>query len=131
MPLTDMRVTRQKNVAGPCDFWQAYDRKQKSSLAQVSALQGMKLIPDSAKKAIDLFLQQDDVEGLAVSAPEAKVSSFTGCPEAPEGPLNRVVWESDGPVLSCRSCLDGPCLVFAVCYVFRQVTTFLLYAFVS
>merc|ERR1719345_634364 len=50
---------------------QAYDRKQKSSLAQVSALMSMNLIPDSAKKAIDLFLQQDDVEGLAVSAPEA------------------------------------------------------------
>merc|ERR1719343_994120 len=46
---------------------QAHDRKQKSSLAQVSALQELSLIPDSAKKTLDLFLQQgeDDVEGLA------------------------------------------------------------------
>merc|ERR1719214_141704 len=37
---------------------QAYDRKQKASLAQVSALTKLSHIPEDAKKAIDLFLQQ-------------------------------------------------------------------------
>merc|ERR1719287_183662 len=58
---------------------QAFDRKQKSSFAQVSALKNLALIPDTAKKAIDLFLQQGeetDVEGLAVSAPEANAYEF-------------------------------------------------------
>jgi len=53
---------------------QAHDRKQAGSLVQVSALKSLNLIPDSAKKALDVFLQQgeeEDVEGLAVSAPEA------------------------------------------------------------
>merc|ERR1711865_1018767 len=53
--------------------------KQKSSFAQVSALKNLVLIPDTAKKAIDLFLQQGeetDVEGLAVSAPEANAYEF-------------------------------------------------------
>merc|ERR1719461_1079121 len=50
---------------------QAYDRKQASSLVQVSALQGLNLIPAEAKRAINAFLQQDPAEGLAVSAPEA------------------------------------------------------------
>merc|ERR1712151_449903 len=53
---------------------QAYDRPQ-VSLSQVSELKSLKLIPAEAKKAIDLFLQQDsqepDAEGLVVSAPEA------------------------------------------------------------
>merc|ERR1719378_1972609 len=56
---------------------QAYDRKQKASLAQVSALKSLNLIPDTAKKAIDLFLQQGESdEGLAVSAPEANAYEF-------------------------------------------------------
>jgi prefoldin subunit 5 len=58
---------------------QAYDRKQKSSLAQVSALKGMSLIPQDAKKAIDLFLEtgvDEPAEGLAVSAPEANAYEF-------------------------------------------------------
>lgn len=58
---------------------QAYDRKQKASLAQVSNLKDMKLIPDNAKKAIDAFLQQSEDpadEGLAVSAPEANAYEF-------------------------------------------------------
>merc|ERR1719214_192032 len=37
---------------------QSHDRKQASALAQVSALKSLNLIPDNAKKAIDLFLQQ-------------------------------------------------------------------------
>merc|ERR1719360_38512 len=49
---------------------QAYDRKQ-ASFAQLSSLQGLKLIPDEAKKTIDAFLQQEPDEGLAVSSPEA------------------------------------------------------------
>jgi len=55
---------------------QAYDRQQKSSLAQVSALKSLNLIPDSAKKTLDLFLQQgeDDVDALA--APEANGYEF-------------------------------------------------------
>merc|ERR1719272_2213572 len=46
---------------------QAHDRKQKSSLAQVAALKNLNLIPDSAKKTLDLFLQQgeDDVDEAA------------------------------------------------------------------
>jgi hypothetical protein len=58
---------------------QAYDRKQKSSLAQVSALKNMNLIPQDAKKAIDLFLEtgvDEPAEGLAVSAPEANAYEF-------------------------------------------------------
>merc|ERR1719456_1306930 len=55
---------------------QAYDRKQ-ASLAQVSALKGLSLIPASAKKTINLFLQQGESdEGLAVSAPEANAYEF-------------------------------------------------------
>merc|ERR1740121_3428185 len=55
---------------------QAYDRPQ-TALAQVSDLQGLKLIPADAKKAIDLFLQQDPSdEGRAVSAPEAAGYEF-------------------------------------------------------
>merc|ERR1719235_643899 len=51
---------------------QAHDRKQASSLAQVSALKSLNLIPEEAKKAIDLFLEtgvEEPAEGLAVSAP--------------------------------------------------------------
>jgi thymidylate synthase len=55
---------------------QAYDRKQKSSLAQVSALKSLSLIPDEAKKTLDLFLQRDADEELAVSAPEANAYEF-------------------------------------------------------
>merc|ERR1719399_79505 len=57
---------------------QAHDRKQASALVQVSALKSLSLIPDSAKKTIDSFLQQsgEDVEGLAVSAPEANAYEF-------------------------------------------------------
>ena len=54
---------------------QAYDRKQKASLVQVSALKELSLIPADAKKAIDAFLQEPD-EGLAVSAPEANAYEF-------------------------------------------------------
>jgi len=59
---------------------QAYDRKQASSLAQVSALKSLTLIPPEAKKALDLFLMQSTEEpsdeGLAVSAPEANAYEF-------------------------------------------------------
>jgi len=52
---------------------QAYDRKQASSLVQVSALKQLNLIPQEAKKMIDAFLStgEEPTEGLAVSAPEA------------------------------------------------------------
>merc|ERR1719188_1970264 len=49
---------------------QAYDRKQ-TSLAQVSALTDMSLIPKEAKAAIESFLAQDPQDSLAVAAPEA------------------------------------------------------------
>merc|ERR1719218_396727 len=55
---------------------QAYDRKQKAgALVQ---LKSMNLIPDNAKKTIDVFLQQDaePTELLAVSAPEANAYEF-------------------------------------------------------
>merc|ERR1719310_2504996 len=58
---------------------QAYDRKQKSSLAQVTALKSLSLIPQDAKKAIDIFLEtgaEEPAEGLAVSAPEANAYEF-------------------------------------------------------
>jgi len=42
-----------------------------ASLAQVSALTRISLIPPKAKKALDAFLQGVQPEGLAVSAPEA------------------------------------------------------------
>jgi len=49
---------------------QAYNRKQ-ASFAQLSALNSLELIPKEAKKAINIFLEQEPAEGLAVSAPEA------------------------------------------------------------
>jgi len=55
---------------------QAHDRPQ-VSLSQVTELKSLTLIPAEAKKAIDLFLQQDPSdEGLAVSAPEAAGYEF-------------------------------------------------------
>merc|ERR1719230_913278 len=55
---------------------QAFDRKQ-ASLAQVSSLKSLNLIPKAAKDAINAFLQQEpDDEGLAVSAPEANAYEF-------------------------------------------------------
>merc|ERR1719412_38536 len=49
---------------------QAYTRKQ-ASFAQLQALNSLQLIPKEAKRAINVFLEQDPDEGLAVSAPEA------------------------------------------------------------
>jgi len=54
---------------------QAYDRKQ-ASFTQVSALKELSLIPNDAKRAIDVFLAQDPEVGLAVSAPEAAGYEF-------------------------------------------------------
>jgi hypothetical protein len=50
---------------------QAYDRSQAASLAQVSALRDLTLMPKEAKAAITAFLAQDPAEGLEVSAPDA------------------------------------------------------------
>jgi len=57
---------------------QSHDRPQKASLAQVSALKSLNLIPASAKKTLDLFLMQDEepADGLAVSAPQAAGYEF-------------------------------------------------------
>jgi len=52
---------------------QDYDRPQ---FLQISALTNLNLIPKEAKKAIDLFLEQDPDDGLAVSAPEANAYEF-------------------------------------------------------
>merc|ERR1719254_128794 len=49
---------------------QAYDRTQ-ASLSQLSALQGIALIPKEAKTAIESFLAQDPQTGLEVAAPDA------------------------------------------------------------
>merc|ERR1719330_2014324 len=49
---------------------QSHDRPQ-ASFAQLSELQGLNLIPDEAKKTIDLFLAQTSNDPLDVSAPEA------------------------------------------------------------
>jgi len=53
----------------------SHDRKQSASLLQVSDLKDLALIPESAKRALDAFLQQDP-EGLEVSAPEAAGYEF-------------------------------------------------------
>jgi cell division septum initiation protein DivIVA len=54
---------------------QAYNRPQ--ALVQVEALTTMRLIPNEAKKALNVFLQEDPAdEGLAVSAPEAEGYEF-------------------------------------------------------
>merc|ERR1711957_410978 len=45
----------------------------KASLLQVKS---QSLIPDEAKRAIDMFIQESDPEGLAVSAPEAHGYEF-------------------------------------------------------
>jgi len=77
---------------------QAFDRKQKGSLVQVSALKSLNLIPETAKKAIDLFLQQaDETEGLAVSAPEANAYEFQshGVVEMLEKLLDKFIDERD------------------------------------
>merc|ERR1719189_1316968 len=51
---------------------QSHDRPQAAALAQVSALQQLRLVPSEAKKTLNLFLQTaEEPEGLAVSAPEA------------------------------------------------------------
>merc|ERR1719446_1902777 len=55
---------------------QAHDRKQGAALVQVSALKSLSLIPEDAKRAIDVFVQQSGDEGLAVSAPEANAYEF-------------------------------------------------------
>merc|ERR1719379_1795409 len=52
---------------------QNYDRPQAASFAQ---LKRMSLIPQEAKRAIDLFLDQDSDENMAVSAPEANAYEF-------------------------------------------------------
>jgi len=76
---------------------QAFDRQQQSSLAQLSALKELKLFPDTAKKAIGLFLQQgeDDAESLAVTAPEANAYEFqsSGVVEMLEKLLDKFVDE--------------------------------------
>jgi len=55
---------------------QAHDRAQ-ASFAQVSALKDLHLIPQDAKRAIDLFLAQDPDEAMVqVSAPEANAYEF-------------------------------------------------------
>jgi len=54
---------------------QAYTRKQ-ASFAQLKQLNSLELIPPEAKKAINVFLEQDPAEGLAVSAPEAAGYEF-------------------------------------------------------
>merc|ERR1719446_328524 len=48
----------------------AYDRTQ-TSFSQLSALQGIALIPKEAKAAIESFLAQDPQTGLEVAAPDA------------------------------------------------------------
>jgi cell division septum initiation protein DivIVA len=52
---------------------QSYDRPQAASFTQ---LKRMSLIPQEAKRAIDLFLDQGSDESMAVSAPEANAYEF-------------------------------------------------------
>merc|ERR550537_1953207 len=55
----------------------------------------MNLIPKEAKRAIELFLQQDPSEGLAVSAPEANAYEFqsSGVVEMLEKLLDKFISE--------------------------------------
>mmetsp|Transcript_117100 Transcript_117100/g.207096 ORF Transcript_117100/g.207096 Transcript_117100/m.207096 type:complete len:672 (-) Transcript_117100:54-2069(-) len=55
---------------------QAYDRKQASSLVQITNLNSLSLIPENAKKAIDLFLAQGLQTEDPVAAPEATGYDF-------------------------------------------------------
>jgi len=56
---------------------QTHDRRQKGAFTQVEALKNMNLIPEHARKAIDLFLQQGDEEfALGGGAPEANGYEF-------------------------------------------------------
>eukprot|EP00928_Gymnodinium_smaydae_P099830 TRINITY_DN963_c0_g1_i1.p1 TRINITY_DN963_c0_g1~~TRINITY_DN963_c0_g1_i1.p1 ORF type:complete len:710 (-),score=200.51 TRINITY_DN963_c0_g1_i1:78-2141(-) len=57
---------------------QAYDRAQKPSLVEVSALKSLTLIPREAKRVLDTYLLQQGEEpaGLGVSAPEANGYEF-------------------------------------------------------
>lgn len=54
---------------------QNFDRPQ-ASLTQVSDLKKINMIPQEAKRAIDVFLAQDDREGLITAAPEANAYEF-------------------------------------------------------
>merc|ERR1719424_1738206 len=73
---------------------QAGDRKQ--AFIQVGALQKLSLIPQDAKAAINVFLQDaEPTEGLAVSAPEANAYEFqsSGVVEMLEKLLDKFVDE--------------------------------------
>ena len=50
---------------------QAYDREQVASLAQVSSLATLSLMPEAAKRIIETFVQQEPAVSLSVLAPEA------------------------------------------------------------
>jgi len=54
---------------------QAMDKAQ-ASFVQLAALKELNLIPQEAKRAIDMFIAQDPDETLAVSAPEANAYEF-------------------------------------------------------
>jgi len=54
---------------------QNYDRPQ-ASLAQVTALKKLSLIPLDAKKAIDAFVSEDSEEEFSILAPEANAYEF-------------------------------------------------------
>merc|ERR1719424_1851385 len=74
---------------------QSGDRKQ-GAFVQVAALQGLSLIPQEAKAAINVFLQDTEpTEGLAVSAPEANAYEFqsSGVVEMLEKLLDKFVDE--------------------------------------
>mmetsp|Transcript_26736 Transcript_26736/g.50356 ORF Transcript_26736/g.50356 Transcript_26736/m.50356 type:complete len:675 (+) Transcript_26736:54-2078(+) len=58
---------------------ESYDRKQAASMIQISNLNGLSLIPEKAKKSINLFLaqgMQDLSDDLVASAPEANAYEF-------------------------------------------------------
>jgi len=74
---------------------QSGDRKQ-GAFVQVAALQELSLIPQEAKAAINVFLQDaEPTEGLAVSAPEANAYEFqsSGVVEMLEKLLDKFVDE--------------------------------------
>merc|ERR1712146_465437 len=75
---------------------QAYDRKQKGALLDVSNLQALPLIPREAKRIINTFLMQEPEDaGLSVAAPEANAYEFqsSGVVEMLEKLLDKFVDE--------------------------------------
>merc|ERR1719421_1406978 len=74
---------------------QAHDRKQESFLQVAQTLKGQSLIPDEAKRAINIFLAQKSADMDAPASPEANAYEFqsNGIIEMLEGLLDKFIDE--------------------------------------